>query len=29
MYTFLVKKYNCRGFLITDSENDHEGMLFD
>ena len=29
MYTFLVKKYNCRGFLITDSEDDHEGMIFD
>ena len=29
MYTFLVKKYNCRGFLITDSEDDHEGIIFD
>lgn len=29
IYTFLVKKYNCRGFLITDSEDDHEGMIFD
>lgn len=29
MYTFLVKKYNCRGFLITDSEDDYEGIMFD